>query len=266
MRLYSHHSPGRCTVNAIRTAHLTKHFKPISLAFWRRQPGGIVCALEDVSLDVEQGVVFGLLGPNGAGKSTLVKTLCTLLIPTRGSAIVNGFDISRQSGSVRASVGLVSGDERSFYWRLSARENLLFFANLQNLHGREAAARVDELLDVVKLGSQKTLPFKSLSTGMKQRISIARGLLHDPPIVFFDEPTKGLDVKARDDLHRFVREELIERKKKTAFITTHDMEEAANLCTSVAILSAGRVRNSGAVERLTRGVTLKTVYEEAISE
>ena len=101
---------------------------------------------------------------------------------------------------------------------------------------------------------------------MKQRISIARGLLHDPPLVFFDEPTKGLDVKARDNLHRFAREELVERKKKTVFITTHDMEEAANLCTSVAILSAGQVRNSGSVERLTRGVSLKTVYEEAISE
>jgi len=253
-------------MKAIETRDLSKQFKPVSLAFWRRENRRVIWALRKVTLEVEAGTVFGLLGPNGAGKSTLVKTLCTLLLPTEGTARVNGYDVRSESSRVRACVGLVSGDERSFYWRLSARENLLFFANLQGLHGRSAAARVDELLEFAGVAGKRNLPFRYYSTGMKQRIGIARGLLHDPAVVFFDEPTKGLDFEASRNLHAFIRGELVEKGNKTVFLTTHDMAEAEALCEAVAVLSQGRIKVSGTLPDLTRGSSLKKVYEAAAAE
>jgi ABC-2 type transport system ATP-binding protein len=151
-----------------------------------------VTAVQDADIAVEQGELFGLLGPNGAGKTTLIKLLSTLIVPTAGTAKVNGHDL-REQPKIKASIGLVTGDERSFYWRLTGRQNLEFFAGLNGFSADKAARRIDEVLEMIDLTDRAEERFQTYSTGMKQRLSLARGLLHDPPILFMDEPTKSLD-------------------------------------------------------------------------
>lgn len=208
-----------------------------------------VTAVDGVSLAVEEGEMFGLLGPNGAGKTTLIKLLCTLVVPTSGSARIGGVDLNH-SEQVRELVGMASGDERSFYWRLSARENLAFFAALYRLDRQTAAGRVDELLQQVGLAAQADRPFRTYSSGQKQRLSIARALLHGPRVLFLDEPTRSLDPTATINLHAFIEEELLGRQGMTILLTTHRLDEAQRLCQRVAIMHGGRIRACGTPDEL----------------
>lgn len=226
----------------IETQHLTKRFE---------QPQGLrrlasvrpITAVQDVSLTVEAGELFGLLGPNGAGKTTLVKMLSTLILPTSGEARIAGFSLA-QPGAIRAAVGLVVADERSFYWRLSGRQNLLFFAAMYRLFGREAQRRVDEVLAAVDMVDRADGRFSNYSTGMKQRLAIARSLLHRPGLLFLDEPSRSLDPVATQRLHGLIRS-LIERQKVTIFLITHDLVEAEKLCQRVAVMYQGQVQVVG---------------------
>ena len=237
---------------AIETFELTKRFskdKGLRGFLPGSRPSRGVTAVDHVNLTVEHGELFGLLGPNGAGKTTLIKLLCTLIVPTEGTARVNGYDL-RQEAAIKASVGLVTGDERSFYWRLSGRQNLEFFAALHGLPPRRARRRVKEVLDLVGLEEVADDRFQTYSTGMRQRLSIARGLLNKPRILFLDEPTKSLDPLATRHLHDFIKNRLAGQEGVTVFLTTHRLEEAEQLCDRVAIMDKGRIRACGTIAEL----------------
>jgi len=201
--------------------------------------------VDGVDLLVEKGEVFGILGPNGAGKTTLIKILCTLILPTEGIARVNGYDVEKESGKVRESIGLVTTDERSFYWRLTGRQNLEFFASLHNFYSDDARDMVDELLGVVDLKFAADERFLNYSAGMKQRMAIARGLLNDPAVLLMDEPTRSLDPGAAQGLRDFIKEEIVRERGKTIFISTHNLEEAEQLCDRVAIFDDGNIKAIG---------------------
>ncbi len=215
------------------------------------QDPGRVQALRGVDLHVKRGEIFGLLGPNGAGKTTLVKILSCLVIPDRGRAVVSGVDV-RQEDKVKKLLGLVHSDERSFYWRLTGRENLRFFARLYDVPGPKIEKRIDELLEKVDLAEASTRRFSDYSSGMKQRFAIARALLHDPPILLMDEPTRSLDPAASLSLRALIRDELKGRDGKTILLATHNLHEAEALCDRIAILVEGSVRQVGTVGEVRR--------------
>jgi ABC-2 type transport system ATP-binding protein len=229
-----------------------------------RKPGK-VRALAEVTLDVRRGEIFGLLGPNGAGKTTLLKILSSLVTPTEGRAFVRGNDVVSAQQRVRASIGLVTSDERSFYWRLSGRENLHFFAALYNVPRSELRSRCRTLLEKMELTRKADQQFMEYSTGTKQRLAIARALLHDPPIIFMDEPTRSLDPSAAKNLRGFISETLNGAEGKTILLATHNLAEAETLCDRLAILHLSRVRRLGTLgEVRSMGSTLER-YEIALA-
>ncbi len=235
----------------VRVDHLSKTFT----AYGRE-----VRAVRDVSFAVEAGELFGLFGSNGAGKSTLVRMLSTLLLPTGGAATVNGFDVVRDELSVRASIGLVAGDERSFYGRLTCRQNLSFYAALQNVPRSQARLRVDRALDLFGLLPKAGAPFQSLSTGQKQRLNMARALVHDPPILFLDEPTKSMDVQTSDFVKALIKDELVARRRKTVVFISHELYEMDNFCDRVAILAEGHLRAVGTPGELSARLPRRAIY------
>ena len=196
-------------------------------------------ALRGIDLTVERGAIFGLLGPNGAGKTTLTKILSTLLLPTRGQALVLGHDVVRESAWLRPRMGLVLGGERGLYTRISARENLRYFADLYGIPREEREHRIDEVLDRVDLQEAADRRVEEYSRGMKQRLHLARGILHRPEILFLDEPTIGLDPKSARETRKLVRSLVADGV--TIFLTTHYMFEAEELCPKLAVLSKGRI-------------------------
>lgn len=199
-----------------------------------------IMALDHVNIKIRPGELFGLLGPNGAGKTTLVKCLSTILIPDQGTAVINGFDIRRQTSMVRASLGMVVGGERTLYWKLTARDNLMYFSSLYKMPRRQARRRVGELLEMMQLSDRGDERMEDYSTGMRQKVAIARALLHDPPILLLDEPTLGLDPSFSRQIRSQVRK-LAEKHGKTVLLTTHYMEEADQLCDRVAVINNGQV-------------------------
>ena len=240
--------------------NLTKTFEPPR--GWRRlaRRGGTT-AVNDVNLTVQAGELFGLLGPNGAGKTTLVKILCTLIRPSSGTANIAGYPMA-ESGQIRQHVGLVVTDERSFYWRLTARQNLKFFATLYGLSGQEAEDRILTVLESVDLLADAERPFSNFSSGMKQRLAIARSLLHLPQILFLDEPSRSLDPVATIRLHNLVLD-LMARHTMTIFLITHDLLEAEKLCDRVAVMHEGQIKVVGRPSALRR--QLQPQQEYAIS-
>jgi len=210
--------------------------------------GRKIVALQGVDLEVRQGEIFGLLGPNGAGKTTLLKILSSLVLPDAGEARVNGCDIMQDEMGVRRAIGYVTSDERSFYWRLSGRQNLIFFARLFHVPAAIISERVDSLLRRVELQAKGNEPFSAFSSGMKQRLAIARALLHDPPILFLDEPTRSLDPVTARHIREFIRDKLAGEGGKTILMATHNLHEAAGLCHRMAILNRGQVRRVGRLD------------------
>ncbi|MCZ6778592.1 MAG: ABC transporter ATP-binding protein, partial [Acidobacteria bacterium] len=212
-------------------------------------------ALDRVSLEIHRGEIFGLLGPNGAGKTTLLKLLACLVLPSSGRATVNGYSILEQEHGVKSSIGYVTSDERSFYWRLTGRENLRFFAHLYGLSGEALEQRCAELLEKMELDEEQADErFMYYSSGMRQRLALARALLHDPPILYMDEPTRSLDPLTGRHLRDFIREVLVARDAKTILLCTHNLGEAEDLCQRVGILVRGRMRRIGTPEALRRWV------------
>ena len=205
----------------------------------RRPP---VVALSGVDLTVAQGELCGLAGPNGAGKSTLLRAIAGLLLPGEGEVRVCGKP-PRQPAVAYA----VSGD-RSHFWRLSGRENLHFFASLHGMSGPARTDRVREVLAVVELGSAADRPVREYSTGMRQRLSLARGLLGRPQVLLLDEPTRGLDPRSTERIRTFVADELVGRQGVTVLLATHDASEMRELCPRVVLLAEGRVRADGPFE------------------
>ena len=253
---------------AIETVELAKDFpklKSYSEIFFHPTQSQKINVLKEVSLRVERGEVFGLLGPNGAGKTTLIKILCTLVLPSRGNAYVNGLDIAQDPDEVRTMIGLVSSEERSFYWRLSGRQNLCFFGALYGFLPSEARRRVEDLTDVLDLSDFIDKPFKDCSSGMKQRIAIARALMTNPDILFMDEPTRTLDPASAGALRRFIRDRFAGEEGKTIFLATHIMSEAEELCDRVAIIDRGCLVACGDVEALRAHVTVTSIIRLRLS-
>ena len=248
---------------AIETFNLTKKFIPPRGFKGLLHPlkKKAVIALDDVNLKIRKGDLFGILGPNGAGKTTLIKVLCTLILPTSGTAYVNGYDVTKEEEGVKASIGLVTGEERSFYWRLTGRQNLLFFASLHTFSSASVAQkRVNEVLNFVGLEDKADDKFHSYSTGMKQKMAIARGLLNEPEILLMDEPTKSLDPGAAQNLREFIKERLVKEQGKTVFLSTHHLEEAEQICDRIAIINKGTIKAYGTLNELRDMIEKREIY------
>jgi ABC-2 type transport system ATP-binding protein len=203
-----------------------------------------VVALDNFSLEIEENEIHGLLGPNGAGKSTLIKILTTVLLPTSGSAYVLEHDVVKDLDRVRAVIGLVLGGERGLYNRVSARQNLQFWAALYKIHPSVAQARAEALLERFGLVDRADEPVERFSRGMKQRLHLARGLLHAPQVLFLDEPTSGLDPVAANGFRNFIHE--LRDEGHTILLATHDMNEAAAMCDRVSLIDRGKLLLTGA--------------------
>jgi len=213
-------------VPIIQTQHLTKRYERL-------------VAVDDLNLDVEEGEIFGLLGPNGAGKTTTLLTLTTLIRPTSGTATINGFDIVREPGRVRQSIGIVFQDPSSDDI-LTGYENLKVHGMLYGMPVALRERRIGEVLELVELTDRKDDLVKKYSGGMRRRLELARGLMHDPKVLFLDEPTLGLDPQSREKVWEYV-ENLSRQKKITVILTTHYMEEVDRLCDRLAIMDSGRI-------------------------
>ena len=229
---------------AVETKDLVKVFDRGRRTMWQRLRGepdkrDRFRAVDGIDLVVEPGEIFGLLGPNGAGKTTTMKMLATLLIPTSGTIRVLGIDPLARPREVRARLGAMLSGERSLYWKLTARENLEYFAALYHVPPGETKARIANVLAAAKLTDRADDYVERYSTGMRQRLALARALLPDPSLVVLDEPTVGLDPQASRDLRDRVRE--LKAQGRTVLLTTHYMEEADQLCDRVAIIDHGRI-------------------------
>jgi ABC-2 type transport system ATP-binding protein len=229
---------------AIQTIGLTKTFKaklPTNGKALFRRKTVTTNAIDNLDLTIEKGQLFGLLGPNGAGKTTLVKMLCTLLPPDSGTAKVNGYDIIKQQMQVKRSLGtLFSVGERGFFWRLNGYRNLEFFAAIYNVPRQKRHERIMEVLKLVGLEGSAFVLFQKYSGGMKRKLSLARTLLPDPPIMLLDEPTVGLDVISSRNIRDFVKR-TVQETGKTILYTTHYIEEAAQICDQIGILRGGQL-------------------------
>lgn len=243
-------------MNAVETFNLTKEFNGLK-------------AVNNVSLSIQEGEIFGLLGPNGAGKTTFISMLCTLLKPTSGTAKINGFDIIKQQSEVRKSIGVVFQDP-SLDNRLTGRENLEMHAGLYGVPNAERKKRIEEVLELVALSERADELVRNYSGGMKRRLEIARGLIHYPKVLFLDEPTLGLDPQTREHIWEYIKR-LAERERITILLTTHYMEEADVLCNRVAIMDYGEIKVLDTPENLKNSlegdvVTLEVDKSEAIVE
>jgi len=226
-------------------------------SFARKRP--TIRALQDITLDIPAAQICGLLGTNGAGKTTLIKILATLLLPDQGSVAMHGVDPSLAPLQVKAMVGLVTTNDRSFYWRLSTQENLRFFAKLHGLKGRGLRHRIGELLHLLTLEDKKEHPFMTLSTGQRQRLALARALLADPAILLLDEPTNGLDPVATEEFKRFVQHILVNERGKTVLWCTHNLADAEQLCDRIVLLHKGKIAADLHQVELRRKLTDQTV-------
>jgi ABC-2 type transport system ATP-binding protein len=216
-------------------------------------------AVRGISLQVEPGELFGLLGPNGAGKTTTIRVLCTLLLPTSGKVRVRGIDVVDQPGEVRRQIGYVFGGERGLYDRLSAVDNLRYFADLYGLDPRQQGRRIAEVLELVGLEGRGRERVEGFSRGMRQRLHLARGLLHDPPVLFFDEPTIGVDPVGAREVRQVISD--LAKSGKTILLTTHYMFEADSLCDRIAVIAKGKIVADGTPQELKAGVRVGAVVE-----
>ncbi|HEX8991318.1 MAG TPA: ABC transporter ATP-binding protein [Anaerolineales bacterium] len=224
-------------MDAIQVSHLRRVFKTYTGVI--RRTAREIIAVEDLSFTIAMGELFGLLGPNGAGKTTTVKMLVTLLIPTSGFASIQGLDVVKRAEQVRRRIGFIFGGERGLYWRLSGIDNLRYFASLYGVDPEVSKKRIPYLLEMVGLQGRGDEKVEGFSRGMKQRLHVARTLLHDPEVLFLDEPTIGLDPVGAREFRQMIRN--LQSEKKTILLTTHYMFEADELCNRIAVINHGRV-------------------------
>ncbi len=213
-------------MNAIETSHLTRTF------------GGLV-AVDDLTLAIPEGSVFGFLGPNGAGKTTTVRMLSALIAPTRGSAVVAGYRLGEDNEAIRQSVGILT-ETPGLYDRLSAWQNLMFFAEMYDLPAERAASQVERYLRLLELWDRRDDKVGGFSKGMKQKLAIARALLHEPQVIFLDEPTAGLDPEAARVVRDFIKQ--LRTEGHTIFLTTHNLPEADELCDLIGVFRSKLLR------------------------
>ena len=227
------------TKYAVETQDLCREFKTRPAKGERKKT--IVHALENANIQIEEGELFGVLGPNGAGKTTLIKILCTLLLPSSGTAKVMGHDVNTESGQIRQKINMVSGGETSGYGLLTVRENLWMFSQFYGMPSKLAKRRIDNMLEVMELSDKKDAKVRILSTGQRQKANMIRGFMTDPDLIFLDEPTLGLDVNASRLVRDFIKNWMKANPSRTVLLTTHYMVEADELCDRIAIIDNGKV-------------------------
>ena len=249
-------------MNAIETKDLRRIYK---IKKTKKEPARELLALNNISLEVEQGELFGLLGPNGAGKTTLIKILTTLLAPSSGSARVMGKDVIKDNQSIRQQINMVSGGETSGYGLLTVKENLWMFSQFYGIPTKLANQRIMALLKIVGLEDRANTKSSDLSTGLRQKMNIVRGFMTDPQVLFLDEPTLGLDVGASRDVRQFVRGWVDEDHTRTLLLTTHYMVEADELCDRVAIINQGRILACDTPANLKRHLMKNAIFDLEIS-
>jgi ABC-2 type transport system ATP-binding protein len=243
---------------AVIEARELKRTYRTSTGIIRRRPLEIE-AVRGISFSVEPGELFGLLGPNGAGKTTTIKMLITLLLPTSGEARVLGLDVVKQARELRTRIGYVFGGDRGLYERLSALDNLRYFAELYGVSGKAQRTRIDEVLELVGLKGREQERVEGYSRGMRQRLHIARGILHDPEVVFLDEPTIGVDPVGARELRQTISD--LMASGKTLLLTTHYMFEADALCDRIAVIARGQIVGTGTPAELKSRVAGGRVTE-----
>ncbi|HYF82459.1 MAG TPA: ABC transporter ATP-binding protein [Clostridia bacterium] len=221
---------------AINVDNITRKYKSTNI--WGQLKSEHI-AVDNVSFDIKKGELFGLLGPNGAGKTTIIKMLTTLLLPTSGTAHIMNYDIRKDMQRIRAIINFTFGGDRGLYWRLSARDNLRYFADLYNVERGIADKRINEILELIGMTKWADDRVENYSKGMKQRLHIGKVLINNPDIIFFDEPTLGLDPVGAKDLRKIIVDLL--ELDKTILLTTHYMFEADMLCNRVAIINHGKI-------------------------
>ena len=224
----------------IHVSHLTKTYED--------PDGGEVLAVSDATLTCNAGEIYGLLGPNGAGKTTTLRCLATILTPTSGTATIAGHDLRKEPESVRRSIGFLSANT-GLYARLTPRETMRFFASLHGMKGAALEARVDEVLALFDITTYADRPNDRLSTGMKQRVGLARAVVHDPPVLILDEPTTGLDPVVSRTVEQAVI--ALARRGKCVLFSTHLLAQAEDICDRIGVISGGRVVAEGTIEQLT---------------
>src|ERR1700752_4179340 len=243
--------------SAISIRNLSKTYPspfPRVRKFFRRPVKEPVEALREVTFDVRSGEIFGLIGRSGAGKTTLTKIVATLVQPTTGTVTVRGNDSVLHDEQVRQQIGLASAEERSFYWRLTAEQNLMFFARLHGLSDRTAKQRIRELFAKLELEEVARRRFGEMSTGNKQRLAVARAMLSQAPVLLLDEPTRSLDPLAAARMREMISSLAKQDPPVTILLTSHNLAEVETLCERVAIISRGRIRAIDTPQRL-RGLT-----------
>ncbi|MFA1821720.1 ATP-binding cassette domain-containing protein [Virgibacillus oceani] len=223
----------------IEVHEVTKRFKDKKVS---------VTALNHVSLTIEKGQVVGMLGENGAGKTTLLRTIATLLMPTAGHVLVDGYDTVKKPEEIKKKIGVLFGGETGLYDRLTAKENLEYFAALFGLSKHESKVRIDELTRMFGMRDYLNRKVGGFSKGMRQKMAIARTLVHNPDIILFDEPTTGLDITASNVFRQLV--EQLKQEEKTIIFSSHIMEEVASLCDDVAMIHKGELIYHGDIEEL----------------
>lgn len=239
-------------MSAISIDNISKTYPPPFPRLRRILPIGnktTVEALSGITLDIAKGEVFGLIGKNGAGKTTLTKIIATLVQPTSGKVSVFGHDSIDQDVKVRSLLGLATAEERSFYWRLTCHQNLMFFSRLYGMRDRDAKKRIAELFEIFGLSDNAKRRFSDLSTGNKQKLAVARAMLPEPPLLLLDEPTRSLDPLAAAEMRTLIES----LKDVTVLLTSHNLSEIEELCGRVAVISRGVIRTTGSPAELRAG-------------
>ncbi len=258
-------------MSAISIQNISKTYPPAFprlRKFFHLNVKDSVEALRNVSLEIEEGEIFGLIGRNGAGKTTLTKIIATLVQPTSGEVLVKGFDSVKNDVKVRSLLGLATAEERSFYWRLTCMQNLMFFARLYGMPDRESKSRIGEIFEQLDLTPLASRRFSDISTGNKQKLAVARALLARPPILLLDEPTRSLDPLAAANMRSLIES----IKGVSILLTSHNLSEIEQLCNRVAIISEGRIRAVDAPSNLRKShkptqkvrINLKGVLEDSL--
>ena len=245
-------------MNPVEVKQLSKTFETREGGVFRKVSKKVV-AVDAIDFSVPKGEIFGLLGPNGAGKTTSVKMLCTLITPTSGDAYINNFSIAKDQQKVRENLGVMLTGERTLYWKLTGQENLEYFAALYHMDSTYGKKRIHSLLDLVGLSERQDTLVENYSTGMRIRLSFAKALLNDAPVLLFDEPTASLDPQSSHLIRDIIRE--LKRKGHAVILTTHNMEEADALSDRVAIIDHGKIVVLGSPSELKQKVKNSDIIE-----
>ncbi|MGB9843868.1 MAG: ATP-binding cassette domain-containing protein [Caldisericia bacterium] len=236
---------------AIKTENLGRTYK---------KEKGVIEALKNINIEVNNGEIFGLLGPNGAGKTTLIKILTTLLLPTSGKAYVLGYDVEKETLRIREKINMVSGGEWAGYGILTVKENLWMFSQFYGIPSKKAKRDIDKYLEIFGLKEDANTKISKLSTGMRQKMNIIRGILSDPEVLFLDEPTLGLDVQIARTVRTFIKIWMKEKENRTILLTTHYLNEADELCNRIAIIDNGEIHALDTPQGLKKLLKNKILY------